>query len=374
MSSQILLTGVTGFLGMELLQRLLAHDPNHHLFLLVRSSRSESAQERVQGILGNLNPRTLVEPAGSRVETIEGDIALDRFGLDPHKYDALARRITHIIHCAATVRFDLSLDEARRTNTQGTHHMLDFAERCVQQGHLDRFDYIGTSYVAGQRRGIIKESELDCGQAFANSYEQSKFEAERRVREYVPRLPITIFRPSIIVGNSQTGSTASFQGAYKPLRLYVKRLIVCIPADKATPVDIVPVDYVADSVCYLIEHQSPHGECYHITAGLDRTSTIGELVKQTEQFFKIPAPRLISLSTYRRFIRPILWLLLTGAKRKAMYNGEFYLPYLSSQLQFDNSNTVRDLKGSGLVAPRPEAYFMKMLQFCQESDFGREPL
>lgn len=374
MAGHILLTGVTGFLGMELLQRFLSHDKENNLSVLVRSSAREKAPDRVCRILKSLSPPDLYERAGNRVEVVEGDISLERLGLTASAYEELAQRINHVVHCAATVRFDLSLEEARRTNTQGTHNMLDFARQCAESGELHRFDYVGTAYVAGRRQGIIKENELDCGQTFANTYEQSKFEAETRVRQQIPRLPITIFRPSIIVGNSQTGATTSFQGAYKPLRLYVKKLIVCVPADKDTPVDLVPVDYVADAICYLIERQPPRGQCYHITAGLDRTSTVGELVRQAEQFFKIPVPRFISLRTYQRFIRPILKWILTGARREAMTKGEFFLPYLSNGLKFDNSNTVRDLKGSGLVAPRPEDYFLKMLKFCRDSDFGREPL
>jgi len=371
MASQILLTGVTGFLGTELLQRLLTGDESRRVTVLVRSTPRGTAAERVQRILRELPPPGLAERAGHRVEIAEGDIALERLGLAPDRYAELARRVDHVIHCAATVRFDLTLEQARRTNTEGTRNVLELAAECRRLGALRRFDYIGTAYVAGQRQGIIKESELDSGQSFSNTYEQSKFESEALVRQHADRLPVTIFRPSIIVGNSQTGSTTSFQGAYKPLRLYVKKLIVCIPADPETPADLVPVDYVADAITYLMDRQSPRGQCYHITAGADRTSTVGELVRQAEQFFQIPAPRFISLRNYRRFIRPVLKLVLTGAKREAMRRGELFLPYLSCRLRFDNANAVRDLKGSGLEPPRPEEYFLKLLKFCKESDFGR---
>ena len=192
------------------------------------------------------------------------------------------------------------------------------------------------------------------------------------VRSRIGELPITIFRPSIIVGDSKTGATGNFRGFYAPLSLYVKKLIFLIPADRETRIDLVPVDYVADAIVYLIGHQAPRGACYHLTAGLDRTSTIGELVEEAERFFQIPVPRFISQETYRKWVRPVLRLFLRGPRREAMDKGSFFLPYIDSKLRFDNTVTVRDLEGSGLVAPRPEEFFIRVLRFSKEKNFQKE--
>ena len=367
MDHGLLLTGVTGFLGEALAQRLLL-DEKLHLYLLVRGERSagRTAADRVKSILQTLAiPEALAAGLADRVEAIEGDITLDRLGLSPEAYDDLARRVTHVVHCAAAVRFDSTLEDARAINTRGTERMIAFARRAAELGRLDRFDYIGTAYVAGSRRGIVRENELDFAQGFSNAYEQSKFEAEKLVRAEIGRMPVTLFRPSVIVGDSQSGSTNNFRGFYAPLRLYFKKLILMVPCDPESHVDLVPVDYVADATVYLIEHQPPRGHCYHITAGLDRTSTIRQICQKVEEVFGVPMPRFVPMGLYRKWIRPVLLATLRGPRRDAMSKGEFFLPYLECGLRFDNANTRRDLEDSGLVCPRPDEYLIQVLTFVK---------
>ena len=126
-----------------------------------------------------------------------------------------------MIHCAATVRFDHSLDEARRINVEGTRRVLDFAAAAPR---LRSLAYVGTAYVAGDRTGLVRENELDAGQSFRNTYEQTKAEAEALVRSRLGSLPGVILRPSIIVGDSRTGVTSSFKMLYWPLKIYARRL------------------------------------------------------------------------------------------------------------------------------------------------------
>ena len=109
-------------------------------------------------------------------------------------------------------------EDSRRVNVAGTRRLLEFAELCRERGGLRKFAYVSTAYVAGDHAGLFREDELDVGQGFRNSYERSKFEAERLVREHTDRLPVQIFRPSIIVGEQSSGWTASFNVLYPPLR------------------------------------------------------------------------------------------------------------------------------------------------------------
>ena len=98
--------------------------------------------------------------------------------------------------------------------------MLELAELCRRRGGLRRFSYVSTAYVAGTHDGEFSEDQLDVGQGFRNPYERSKFEAEQLVRAYRGRLPIQVFRPSIIVGERATGWTVSFNVLYAPLKAF----------------------------------------------------------------------------------------------------------------------------------------------------------
>ena len=89
---------------------------------------------------------------------------------------------------------------------------------CRDAERLDRLNYVSTAYVAGDRTGVVYEHELDLGQGFKNHYESTKFQAEVWVRSLIDRIPTTIFRPAIVVGDSRTGETQKFDGPYYVLR------------------------------------------------------------------------------------------------------------------------------------------------------------
>src|SRR5919201_1544061 len=132
--------------------------------------------------------------------------------------------------------------------------------------------------VAGQHGGEFGEDEFDNGQSFRNAYEQSKFEAERLVRAHARGLPIQIFRPSIVVGEQSTGWTPPFNLLYTPLKAFVRGKLPALPAKRTSPVDVVPVDYVADAIFELSDDAS----CgtWHLVAGPGAT-TVGRLIELT---------------------------------------------------------------------------------------------
>src|SRR5215211_7844382 len=159
----VLLTGATGFVGREILDRILER---HRVYALVRAENDDAAAERL--------------PSHPRLTAVAGDIERHGCGLDHETTERVAAEVTTVVHCAASVSFDLSLEESRRVNVQGSAHVLDLAERLPQ---LERLSYVSTAYVAGEPRRLFQEDELDVGQSFRNSYELSKFESERMVRE-----------------------------------------------------------------------------------------------------------------------------------------------------------------------------------------------
>src|SRR6204780_6003624 len=178
-------------------------------------------------------------------------------------------------------------------NVDGTGPVLELAERSQAHGALRRMSYISTAFVAGAHAGCFSEDDLDVGQRFRNTYEQSKFEAECLIARSRGQLPITVLRPSIIVGERDSGWTASFNVLYWPLRAFARGTYAALPARGDAPVDVVPVDYVADAIFELSRMPEAQDGTYHLTASAD-ASSVGELIELACARFGRPAPRLIA--------------------------------------------------------------------------------
>src|SRR5687768_1209032 len=153
----VLLTGATGFVGHEVLARFLGAGEST-VFALVRAENDDAAAARL--------------PSHKRLRAVAGDIDQPGLGLSRQSAAELESEVTNVVHCAASVSFDLPLDESRRINVDGTRRMVELAERCER---LERFSYVSTAYVAGEPRTLFREDQLDVGQPFRNPYELSKF-------------------------------------------------------------------------------------------------------------------------------------------------------------------------------------------------------
>ena len=144
----------------------------------------------------------------SNVEIFEGDITSRDLGLEEKEYIKLCYEVDEVFHCAAATHFENQrADELVTVNVKGTENMLQFANSDKQK----RFHYISTAYIAGRQNGIVYENEMIDEPLFNNEYERSKFIAEQVVIKYVEsnEIPYTIYRPSIIVGDSKTGATCN---------------------------------------------------------------------------------------------------------------------------------------------------------------------
>jgi thioester reductase-like protein len=211
----VLLTGGTGFVGMEVLARYLEHG-DRRVVMLVRAADDAAARTRVDATLRNLFG-VLARRYAGRVDAVAAELTAPSLGLAPLRREELARRVTTIVHAAASVSFTLPLAQAREINVEGTRRMLDFAELACARGGLERYAHVSTAYVAGTHAGRFSEHDLDVGQEFHNSYEQSKFESEQLVQARTS-VPSTIMRPSIVVGDRHSGWTAAFNVMYWPSR------------------------------------------------------------------------------------------------------------------------------------------------------------
>jgi thioester reductase-like protein len=357
MSSDLLLTGATGFLGMEVMARVLA-ESDRHVIALVRAEDDAAARRRVDGILGDLLPGGAARH-GHRVSAVAADLERPDLGLAPRRLDELAERTQDIIHSAASVSFALPLAEARAINVTGTQRMLALADRAQTRGGLRRFAYISTAYVAGRHRGVFTERDHDIGQEFCNSYEQSKFEAEAFVRAAGDHLPVTILRPSIVVGDRRTGWTSAFNVLYWPLRAFSRGLWDVVPAIASSPVDVVSVDYVADAIVALTAMSGGVGETYHLTAGRD-ASTVGEIIELACGYFGRKPPRLIAPNSPE----------IPAALAKAAE----YLPYFATQVRYDDRIARGRLQALGHATTPLCDYFSRLLDFATQSRWGRRPI
>ena len=335
----VLMTGATGFVGMELLRRFIERG-DRRIHALVRAADDEAAAERL--------------PAHARLSAVAGDIEQPGLGLSEENRERLPQDVTTVVHCAASVSFDLSLEESRRVNVDGTRNVVDFAQRCRR---LERLTYVSTAYVAGEPPGLFREDQLDVGQRFRNTYERSKFEAERMIRSEAAGLPLQILRPSIVVGDSRTGRTSSFNVLYGPLKALARGRIPAIPARRSSPVDIVPVDYVADRAYELVT-DGPDGT-FHLVAGRNAT-TVGRLLELASGHLRRPAPTVLPPGLYRRVAHP--WL---RRKYRGLRRLEVYFPYFSMRVRFDD-------RGLG-PGPAVEGYFHRLVEFAQRAGWGRVP-
>ena len=361
----VLLTGATGFLGGEILARLLERD-ERPVYALIRADSDVRAaarlEDRVMSLLGSPAP-------SSKAIAVAGDVTRPCLGMSDRRRDRLAERVERVIHCAASVSFTLGLDESRAINVEGTRRVLDLADRCAARGGIDSLVHVSTAYVAGTHPGEFREDDLDVGQRFRNAYERSKFEAELLARERARELPVQVVRPSIIVGDSRSGWTPAFNVLYTPLRAFTRGAYPLIPARAEAPVDIVPVDFVADAILALAARP---GSTHHLVAGR-RASTVGEIVELASANAQRRAPRLVHPRLYRSLIHPVLARSGPRHRRQALRRSEIFFPYFAMDVRYDDERTRSALAPVGLEPPPLRSYFDRLLDFARLAEWGRRP-
>ena len=363
----ILITGTTGFVGMEVLARFLQRS-RRHIFALIRAGNDAEADERLRAVLATTFGDPDAHPG--RVTAVAGDIEHSGLGLDPGRLDELAGQVDRVLHAAASVSFELGIAESRGINLGGTQHMLGFADRAQQLGGLERFTYVSTAYVAGNYRGEFSEQDYEVGQGFRNAYERSKWESEGTVRAASSRLPVQIARPSIIVGEQASGWTVAFNVLYGPIRALAQGAYRALPLNLEAPVDVVPIDYVADALFELCS-AGPNGT-FHLVAG-DRATTVGRLVQMTTERFRRPMPWIVPPVVYRA-LYPLLRLIVHGRQRLALEHTQVFIPYLNIGVHFKDRVTRARLEPAGVRLLPVEDYFPRLLDFAIAAAWGKRRL
>lgn len=286
-------------------------------------------------------------------EIVGGDITSERLGLDTAKYDRLTTQTGMVVHCAASVRFDLSDAEYRKTNVAGTQNVIAFARDAGA-----RLVHISTAYVCGARDGDIMESDPLPNGGFANGYEASKAAGEAAVR--TSGVPYAIARPSIITGHSQTGAIRQFDTTYALFRLLVEGRVRYVPASENASFDFVPIDHVAGGIAALVQNfDAAQGRAFHLVA--ERPLQLAEFAAVIAEYPQFSAPELVDASKFDPGELP--------SRERRLYARVVapYASYFTRGPAFDDSAFRA---ATGIAAPPGRAdYFRRLVDYCITKGF-----
>ncbi len=350
-TSTTFITGFPGFLGKRLIRKLAQEQPQTRFILLIQERMYEAAEDAMLA----LEPE--VTGLSGRWELLPGDITERNLGLSEEDYARLCERVHHVWHLAALYNLSVEESVAYRVNVVGTIHILDLCEACP---HLKQLNYVSTCYVSGQRTGLIREVELDEGQDFKNHYESTKFWAEVEVQRRMEKIPACIFRPGIIVGDSQTGHTDKYDGPYPIIRLMLKMPdVVPLPniGVGTNVVNLVPVDYVIEAAVTIAHQPEATGQIYQLAdPNPMQARDIVTLMRNTMG----KAPTVGKLPPF----------LVRGALRLKPLRQALDLPgetvaYFSHDARYDSTNAQEALAETPVRCPHLSTYLDTLINYVE---------
>jgi thioester reductase-like protein len=345
----VFFTGFPGFIGRRLVSRLLEDDPELRVATLVEEKMADDARKCAEQF-----------DASDRIEVITGDIGERDLGLDKDTYDRLTGEMTSAYHLAAIYNLAVPFEIAQRVNVDGTGNVLDL---CVKAEKLERLNYVSTAYVAGTRTGTVYEHELIMGQEHKNHYESTKFQAEVWVRELMDKVPTTVYRPAIVVGDSTTGETQKFDGPYYILRTFQRmgRAPLAQFGRSEAPFNVVPVDFIVDAMAAAAGDPDAVGETLHLVD--PEPVTAAELFKALAHEYTDRDPK----------VRVPPKLVQNSLRSKAMSKAFYGAPpesieYLNHPVTFDTRRAAGVLARHGVEIPKFQEYVANMVKFFREHE------
>jgi thioester reductase-like protein len=368
----VFLTGVTGTIGSELVPRLL-QDEGTSVSLLIRADDEDDLRIRLDEMLvywryapgdGNV----------ARIRPMRGDISLPDFGLHARDLDRLGET-THIIHCAASVKLNMPPQQAHATAVVPTRTVLDLGRRLARAGTLRKIDLVSTVGVWGRTPGHMPERPLPEVREFHNTYEAAKAEAERVVWAEGGDLPITVHRPSMVVGDRSSGRVIHFQVFYHLCEfLSGVRTFGLMPPLGQTTLDTVPVDWVADVICWSSLHAETAGRIFHLCsgpAGAIPLPRLQEKVREAWQMRGRELPRLRQVdSRVLERLATVLGVFVGAKGRRALRGLPAVLAYLAESQGFSNIETSHSLAAAGLPVPASAGYLDAVLGYYLDAKGG----
>jgi thioester reductase-like protein len=359
----ILLTGSTGYIGAHVASNLLA-DTSEPLNLLVRARDADEARARLwRSLQLHLDFPRFESCLNERIHIFRGDLTDARFGLPEDDYRQLVRSTDSIIHCAASLNRK-SEKSCLNVNLRGTLEVIQLAMRSSDEHGLRRFSHVSTVAVAGHRANEVVEEDtaIDWNRSDYDPYARTKKFCEHMVRRLLPDVPRTIFRPSIVLGDSRRPETNQFE----MVRAFVFLAgLPALPFRSTDKVDIVPVDYVADAISTLHQKEKPAHEIYHLSSGTDSETFVElttALAKAQGKRGPVYMPSLEGPSS--KMVNAL-------AGRAGKVGGlatlmKVFLPYLVWNTVFDNRRVVAELGRK----PVPfSQYCFPLMRFSRENHF-----
>ena len=359
----IFLTGATGYIGSYLAAGLLK-EHGESLNVLVRAKDDREAQLRLwQSLQLHFDFPTFREHLRARIHIFRGDLTSPFFGLDADDYRSLVHSTESVLHCAASLNRK-SEKSCLNVNLRGTLEVIQLARRAHDAHGLRRFSDISTVAVAGHRSNevVAEDCAIDWDRSDYDPYARTKKFCEHMVEGLLADVPRTVFRPSIVLGDSRRPETTQFD----MVRAFVFLAgLPLLPLRANDRVDIVPADYVADAVVHLHQKAQPEHEIYHLSSGTG-----------SETFRQLTA----ALSRASGKMAPLFWPGLEGPFRsvvsrlshrrdnvgRAASLLKVFLPYLVWNTVFDNTLVASELGR----APAPfSSYCYPLLRFARENRF-----
>lgn len=360
-------TGASGAVGSAVVPLLYA-DERTRVRILLRAKSADHLKERMEELcrFWQLPPGA---EARARVVPLRGDASQPKFGLSDDDYAALCADTTHIIHCAASVRMNDTLEYARRSAVGSMQEILSLARQLAAGGTLAKVDLVSTVGIAGKRPGALPERWIDEPRAFHNTYEQSKAEAEALVRAAIEQehLPITVHRPSMVIGDSRDGRIIHFQIFYFICDfLSGRRTYGVLPDLREVRLDIIPVDAVAGAIARASRAPDTVGRIFHLCSGPERSIRLTTLRQVVREAFKrrgvaVPFGIVLPHGLFS-LLQKTAARLAPAQRRRALATLPIYLDYLGDQQGFDNREFLGWLSATGATLPRWEDYLPRVLQ------------
>jgi thioester reductase-like protein len=356
---------------------ILLEDPGSRATLLIRAPDDAALAVRLASLFEHWG-WVAGDPFASRVSAVRGDITLPDFGMPAAQLARVFGSASHVIHCAASVKLNMSLEQALATAVTPARTLIGLARRAHRDGSLQKLDLVSTVGVWGRTPGELPERPVPEVREFHNTYEAAKAEAERLVWTEATGLPVTVHRPSMVVGDTLSGRTMSFQVFYHLCEfLSGARTFGVMPHLGTVRLDTVPVDWVARAICWASGRPETAGQVLNLCSGPGDALPLTDLQRRVRQAWAAhgrPVPRLWSMD--RRLLQRLLPVIgaLTGAStRRALRALPAVLAYLAEEQAFGNTRTRETLAAAGLPLPPVEQYLDKVLGYYLDHARPRSP-
>lgn len=360
-------TGSTGTIGSAVVPLLLQKEDTE-VRLLIRAENDEHLGARLDDLMAFWQYGSDREEMRRRIKAIYGDVSLPCFGTEPKEYEELAGECTHIIHSAGNVRMNLPLEAARKSSVDSARNIMALAKACKQRGHLEKVEFVSTVGVGGRNTGLIPETWITNRREFHNTYEQAKAEAEIFIAQQIEDgMPVTVHRPSMVVGDSITGRIIHFQIFYHLCEfLSGRRTLGLIPNVRDTRLDIIPADYVARAIVWSSNQNITVSHILHLCSG-DQAIDISVLRNRVQDIFKsfaerLPMPVSIPIALFKASL-PFIGLFVSPKAKRALRTLPVFFDYLAEKQSFANTGTRALLEAEGITLPDVDDYLEAILGY-----------